>query len=67
MFEYFEPFNVACVFDVRPSTQVNKVSDSIASCQGTILNFALDQMLLVLILLKHVESLLFGQLESFKF
>lgn len=52
--------------DVRTSAQINEGTTSVDSTLGAIRYSLLDEVLLVLAVLKHLKKLLLGHLETLK-
>jgi len=51
---------------VRPSTQINKIINRIHTCQFIISYFLSDKFNLVLIVAKHINRLLFSEVQPFE-
>jgi hypothetical protein len=64
MFQHFKGFAVACVGDVRPGAQINKVPDPVHTCSP--FYFGLYKLLFVFVVFKQIKRLFFRALQSFK-
>lgn len=52
--------------NVRTSAQIDKRTASVDSAQGTVRNSLVDEMLLVLAVVEHLEELILGHFQTLK-
>lgn len=66
MLQNFEGFNLTSVLNVWARAQINKIANPVNGGHFAIADFGRNELLLVFVFFKEIESLRFGALKAFK-